>query len=178
MQAELWGGYGGVYGGGEIPMRDIDVVRFHSRYIPVPESGCWLWLGPLHKTGYALFYWNGKQSYAHRFSHEAFKGQIHEGLQIDHLCRVQCCVNPDHLEAVTLKVNVLRGISPIANNSRETHCPAGHAYSYENTYVPPSGGRYCRSCMRLANKDKAARRKEERHRRGARKYVSRLTAQR
>lgn len=32
------------------------------------------------------------------------------------------------------------------NSASKTHCPQGHQYSQENTYVHPSGSRMCRTC--------------------------------
>jgi hypothetical protein len=83
--------------------------RFDKQYIPVTESGCWLWIGALDKEGYGVFGINGKQKRAHRVSYEAHIGKIPDGLCLDHKCRVRCCVNPSHLEAVTNKENIRRG---------------------------------------------------------------------
>jgi hypothetical protein len=68
-------------------------------------------------------------------------GPIPDGLVIDHLCRVRHCVNPAHMEPVTDRENVFRGFAAI------THCPKGHEYTADNTYIPPStGSRECRRC--------------------------------
>lgn len=69
----------------------------------------------------------------HRVSYESVKGPIPEGLVIDHLCRQRSCVRPDHMEPVTLKVNVLRGSSIFAKRARQTHCQNGHEFTPENT---------------------------------------------
>ena len=72
------------------------------------ENGCWLWTGRVNKsTGY------GEQAndLAHRLFYESLVGEIPAGLELDHLCRVHRCVNPSHLEAVTHRVNVLRGVA-------------------------------------------------------------------
>lgn len=74
----------------------------------VTDSGCWEW----HKIaadGYGRLYRDGKTRLAHRESYELHRGPIPTGLHIDHLCRNKGCVNPDHLEAVTLVENVMRG---------------------------------------------------------------------
>jgi len=80
---------------------------FLSKISPEPNSGCWLWTGCCEEKGYATIYkdnWKGHRP-AHRFSYETFVGPIPHGLHIDHKCRVRCCVNPDHLEPVTVAEN-------------------------------------------------------------------------
>ena len=121
------------------------IQRFNQRYIPVTESGCWLWTYGCTNDGYGALYVDGKQTYAHRFSYELHRGHIPAGLTIDHLCRVRCCVNPEHLEVVTNKENVLRGESPLANNARKTHCNNGHLFSEDNIYRTRLG-KNCRLC--------------------------------
>lgn len=118
-------------------------------YIPVTESGCWLWLGAIAVHGY------GKIStrYAHRVSYETYRGPIPPGLQIDHLCRVRCCINPDHLEAVTAKENKARGFGPAAVHSRQTHCVNGHMFSDANVWIRklPNNreSRVCKECRKV-----------------------------
>ena len=82
-------------------------------------------------------------------SYEHFRGAIPEGLNLDHLCRNRKCVNPDHLEAVTQRVNVMRGVSVTAENMRKSHCPTGHPYDAANTYVRANGHRGCRACRKV-----------------------------
>ena len=72
-----------------------------------PNSGCWLWAGADNGVGYGKY--RGK--YAHRVAYEAARGAIPEGMFLDHLCRVRCCVNPDHLEPVTNVENIRRGMA-------------------------------------------------------------------
>jgi hypothetical protein len=121
--------------------------------VPEPNSGCWIWTGTLNNKGYGRVALNAKQPLAHRFFYKWFKGDIPEGLELDHLCRVRCCVNPDHLEPVTRTVNVLRGDGPEVQRKRHrgvTHCPQGHEYTDENTwYHPGKPERHCRECHRI-----------------------------
>lgn len=124
---------------------------FNARYVPVTESGCWIWIGEVAAHGYGLLGFDGHREYAHRVSHRLFKGEIPDGLTIDHLCRVRCCVNPDHLEAVTRGENVLRGESTSARFKRATHCIRGHELAGDNLMPLSSrpNTRVCRACSRL-----------------------------
>ena len=109
---------------------------------------CWLWTAYVDPEGYGRFKYGLHQN-AHRVAYEWIIGPIPPGLQIDHLCRVRNCVNPSHMEPVTLVENVMR--SPIHSsliNAAKTHCPKGHPYSAENTRRGARGGRKCRECGR------------------------------
>lgn len=86
----------------------------------------------------------------HRVVYEALVGPIPDGMVIDHLCRQPSCVNPAHLEPVTRRENVLRGLTLPAANARKTHCKHGHEFTPENTYLFPTGTRGCRTCARAA----------------------------
>jgi hypothetical protein len=123
--------------------------RFWNR---VDRSGdCWLWRGRPTPKGYGVIGINGKDKYVHQVSYEAFIGPIPAGLVIDHLCRVRLCVNPAHLEPVTNKVNILRGMGACAQNTRKTECPKGHALTLDNLLPAPlrQGKRSCRTCRQV-----------------------------
>ena len=96
------------------------------------KDGCWIWKGSLRNTGYGVLQRNGKNIPTHRFFYENLVGEIPPGLEIDHLCRNRACVNPDHLEPVSPRINKLRGEGVGAKNARKTHCPAGHLFSGKN----------------------------------------------
>jgi hypothetical protein len=80
--------------------RGPEVDRFWAKVTIVGPKDCWLWTGNVD-TVYGRFWLDGRKVLAHRYSYELAKGLIPDGLHIDHLCRVQLCVNPAHLEAVT-----------------------------------------------------------------------------
>jgi hypothetical protein len=120
---------------------------------PEPNSGCWLWTAGLNGEGYGAINVAGQIRPAHRVAYELFRGPIPEGLTLDHLCRVRCCVNPDHLEPVTRKENTLRGIGASAVHARKTHCKHGHAFTPDNVYVRRGNTRDCRTCHRARERD-------------------------
>jgi len=124
------------------------VDRVFTR-IEVSEDGCWIWQGSKDKHGYGRTnLGSGKIQNTHRFLYEQLVGAVGTGLELDHLCMNQSCVNPSHLEPVTHQENIKRW----ARNLGITHCPQGHEYSDENTYVSPIGRRICRQCTRASGK--------------------------
>lgn len=126
-----------------------DMRRIENKIVRIPESGCWLWVGSTNKKGYGSLRRGGRGNSrlfaAHRYVYELLVGKIPDGLQLDHLCKVVCCVNPRHLEPVTLVENVRR--SSVGKMNRDkTHCHNGHPLSGENLYLDASGRRICRAC--------------------------------
>ena len=142
--------------------RDRVVTRFLGR-VRISDSGCWIWQGRPKSTGYGVMGVGGRSVGAHRLSFELFVGPIPTGLHLDHLCRVPACVNPVHLQAVTVRENVLRGVGPTAVNAQRTHCVNGHPFTEANTRIhrrPSNTARVCRECMRWAQ-EKFRHRKRE-----------------
>jgi hypothetical protein len=112
-------------------------------------NGCWEWTKGKDIKGYgrcSMFFGGRREQMAHRVSYLLFKGDIPEGLSLDHLCRNRKCVNPDHLEPVTNHENILRGEGGAGINARKTHCIHGHEFTPENTIIRSVGGRSCRIC--------------------------------
>ncbi len=115
--------------------------------IVVDANGCWIWQGKPGRAGYGGIEVDHKPYRSHRLMYMLVRGAIPMGLELDHLCRVKMCCNPDHLEAVTHFENCRRGISGDRQRAK-THCPEGHPYDEENTYVRADGERNCRACAR------------------------------
>lgn len=133
--------------------------RLRERF--VESDGCWEWTGKMSDYGYGLMRLGTKATdpwrQAHRLVFEASVGGIPKGLDLDHLCLNRACVRPDHLEPVTRRVNLLRGMTIPAANAEKTHCPKGHAYAGDNLFYD-GGNRKCRTCVNERNK-KAARKR-------------------
>lgn len=123
---------------------EADIARFEAK---IDKGTCWKWTSSL-MHGYGRFRLAGVKIRAHRFAYVTSVGPIPDGLVLDHLCRTRSCVNPAHLEPVTIGENVMRGQTIGARNAVKTHCPAGHPYVGDNLYVMPSGKRVCRQCRR------------------------------
>lgn len=147
---------------GALPKNLGLAARFWPRVDKNGPNGCWIWTGTRAKTGYGTIGADrtGWTLLAHRVAYEFVIGPIPEGLTLDHLCRVRLCVNPAHLEPVTLAENKRRGESLPAKNARKTQCESGHPYTPQNTYIHPvKGWRRCRTCDRAIEERRRARRK-------------------
>src|SRR5439155_25592866 len=113
---------------------------------PEQNAACWMWTGSTDRHGYGQARQRERTFRTHRAVYELLKGPIPAGLTLDHLCRVRRCVNPAHLEPVTNRENILRGVGP-----NRTHCPRGHPYDERNTFRYTYRGstrRNCRACTR------------------------------
>ncbi len=133
---------------GPMPQENV-IDLFLSRIESVSSfSACWIWSGKPNENGYGIFGGNGysrrgSSKRAHRRAYELAVGPIPDGLTIDHLCRRRLCVNPLHLEPVTLEENIRRARAAGA----KTHCKRGHELTGANVHFRRDGrGRECQTC--------------------------------
>lgn len=114
---------------------------------------CWVWVGHKKPDGYGRLSINGRMKYAHRVAYEILVGPVPHGMELDHLCRNTSCVNPAHLEPVTHRENILRGVGMGGVNARKTHCKHGHEFTEDNTIILKSSGwRICAICEKVRAK--------------------------
>lgn len=177
----------------ELNYQNKSYERF-LRKIKLNKNGCCVFGHNLNKNGYAMFKIGRPTKWrsAHRYSYEVHKGQIPNGLTIDHLCSVRNCVNPEHLRAVTLQENIraggsiraleryrskmtlserqekMRSIQKIAVQLRasKTHCRNGHLYTPENTKSDKNHHRLCIECSRKSGRESMRRRRAALRNRG------------
>lgn len=121
-----------------------------NRYLVEVPTGCWIWIGSIDRYGYGRIHGG---EHAHRVFYEEHVGPIPPGLQLDHLCRVTLCVNPDHLEPVTAAENQRR------RYEIQTHCHRGHSLLDEANVRMRGTCRVCRACDVIRHAACNARRK-------------------
>lgn len=138
----------------KVQKRNNKLKRFFSKVLlsnnKYDNTFCWEWTGGLTHDGYGRFK-DKTTKVAHKWYYEYMIQKIPNGLTLDHLCRNRKCVNLKHLQIVTMRENILRGVGLAAKNNKKTHCPKGHEYNKENTYFI-SGKRVCGICRRIRYK--------------------------
>lgn len=140
------------------PLRTLE-ERFWSKVDRRGPAECWIWRAHIDRYGYGQFGVDlpGKRlESAHRVSyqiaHHLPPPPVSSGLNIDHLCRNHACVNPTHLELVTIWENTLRGNALTARNARKTRCPRGH--TYDVVHGRARKNRRCLLCSNAAQKER------------------------
>lgn len=123
------------------------VVRFADK-VTFSENGCWIWSAARYRNGYGKFAIGTRYYVAHRWAYAFFVGPMAEDMVLDHLCRTPACVNPDHLEEVTMLTNIRR-----SSHYMSEECSYGHARIPENLYYW-GGSRYCRPCRNRVTRDR------------------------
>ena len=134
---------------------DVKVERTQS---------CWIWHGATNQKGYGRFYYEGRTIPAHHFALWQAGRTVPPSLTVDHLCRNPSCVNPEHMEVVSNRENILRGVGPTATNARKTECVNGHDIANAKAYFK-SGRGFTRVCLEYSRLSCAAWRTKRRHER-------------
>lgn len=148
-------------------------ARFWSKVDMRGPDECWPWTAYIDPSkGYGQF-GRGRRVdgvvNSHRAAYEFTYGAVPPGMHVDHKCHnnsgctggKDCphrkCCNPKHLEAVTQRENIARGMAGKWQNAK-TQCPLGHDYTPENTFNN-NGGRGCKKCRLLWNQKYNQKRK-------------------
>ena len=123
-------------------------------------SPCWISNRSSNGRGHTKMGVRGVMWLTHRLAYTLWIGPIPDGLQLDHLCRQRACCNPGHLEPVTCRTNLMRGLTLTASEAAQTHCLRGHLLAGANLYHRPDypSKRECRSCRNTARHRRALRR--------------------
>lgn len=135
--------------------------------VSIRDDGCWEWRGTVHKrSGYGNLSigsrGSAKHYRPHRLAYMHWVGPLAPEAVLDHVCHTEAvragtcaggpgcahrrCVNPEHLEHVPQRENLMRGITRAAANAAKTHCHRGHEFTKANTHIKPDGARSCRRC--------------------------------
>lgn len=135
------------FGGSSMSVEDR-LLRYSSVDTASVHDGvpCRKWHGWMDKYGYGKIKVDGKTCKAHRIAYKVLGGKkLDTSKVLDHRCRNRNCIEPAHLEPVSMVENTLRGMSFAGQNKRKIWCPREHKYTIENTIVR-HGKRYCRAC--------------------------------
>lgn len=130
----------------EIEVTSKKLLRILFEKCKLKPNGCIEVVGHDNGHGYGRFEINKRQHRAHKIVWECLIEKVPTGLVLDHLCRNKKCVNPEHLEVVSIKENVLRGFGISAKNRRKTECQLGHVLLPPNIEKQGVSPRSCYIC--------------------------------
>jgi hypothetical protein len=124
---------------------------------------CIEWQFKKNAKGYGIVSINGKQMFAHRLAVALSGRTIPKSKVCDHLCRNHSCINPEHIELVSMKENVMRGEAVTAKYARMDSCTKGHKFTEENTRIHTDkkgrATRHCRCCYAHRERQRRKRNK-------------------
>jgi hypothetical protein len=113
-------------------------------------GGCWEWTAYRDREGYGRIQQGGRGGealYAHRLAVQMDGREIPKGYNIDHVCTNRGCVNPAHLEVVTIGENTRRGGNKKPRQGEQRMCGRGHPITTETAYFRKNGLLvYCKKC--------------------------------
>ena len=101
------------------------LARIEDRIMIDDDTGCWLWLARSSRNGYGRISVCGVERQAHRVLWSLLFGPLPDRTVLDHLCRNRHCINPAHLEPVSIRENTLRGDGPTARRYRAAQAAKG-----------------------------------------------------
>lgn len=121
--------------------------RFEEKYIPEPNTGCWLWTATTMRGGYGHFFINKKLTGAHRASWMIYNGELSLiGKNVCHRCDTPACVNPEHLFLGSQSDNVRDMHNKRRGAKKKSVCRKGHVLNEDNTSLNKNGYRRCKKC--------------------------------
>ena len=126
--------------------------------MPIPESGCLLWMGRIGRDGYGDVNLNGKPVATHRFSWIKRYGEIPKGLYVLHTCDTKSCINTNHLFLGTQKDNMKDAaikdkLSRKLTNQDVLHIVDLHNYGF-SMYRIAKIYKVCKSTIRMTIKNR------------------------
>jgi hypothetical protein len=71
----------------------------------VRDGECLRWTAYQTKDGYGQVKYKGRAQYPHRLMYALCKGEVPDGMEVDHTCGFRACCNPHHLRLLSREEN-------------------------------------------------------------------------